>query len=260
MDVGLGLLAAAAAVRRLRPDADLVLSSDPEGMPWGSRAPEDIRARALAVAEAAAAHNPDVLVVACNTASIYALSDMRARFEPELPVISTTPPVDRAAAVGGPIAIWTTPAAAGSRNLRELIEKYAPSTSVTEIACPGISDGVEFANEEVLSAAVAAAAQKTPEDVHGVVLGCTHYELVTDRIRAALQRPTLKPPVLYGSAAAVAAQALQRIGEQPNPQAPAEGELTVILSGREGSLSTAALEYDEGRLLARQPSPLKGCR
>ena len=49
MDSGIGLLAAAAAVRRLRPDADLVLSSDPDGMPWGPRTPEDITARALAV-------------------------------------------------------------------------------------------------------------------------------------------------------------------------------------------------------------------
>lgn len=39
MDSGIGLLAAAAAVRRLRPDAELVLSSDPDGMPWGRGRP-----------------------------------------------------------------------------------------------------------------------------------------------------------------------------------------------------------------------------
>lgn len=39
MDSGIGLLAAAAAVRRLRPDAELVLSSDPGSMPWGPRTP-----------------------------------------------------------------------------------------------------------------------------------------------------------------------------------------------------------------------------
>ena len=52
MDSGTGLLAAAAAVRRLRPDADLVLSSDPDGMPWGPRSCDDIVERALAVARA----------------------------------------------------------------------------------------------------------------------------------------------------------------------------------------------------------------
>lgn len=43
MDAGIGLLAAAAAMRRLRPDADLVLASDPDGMPWGPRTPPTSR-------------------------------------------------------------------------------------------------------------------------------------------------------------------------------------------------------------------------
>ncbi|NED91741.1 glutamate racemase, partial [Streptomyces sp. SID11233] len=63
MDSGIGLLAAAAEVRRLRPDADLVLSSDPDSMPWGPRTPEYVTERALGVARAAAAHRPDALIV-----------------------------------------------------------------------------------------------------------------------------------------------------------------------------------------------------
>ena len=55
MDVGLGMLATASEVRRLRPDADLVLATDPDGMPWGVRTPQDLTARALLVAGAAAA-------------------------------------------------------------------------------------------------------------------------------------------------------------------------------------------------------------
>ncbi|MEU0035056.1 glutamate racemase, partial [Streptomyces sp. NPDC006333] len=85
MDSGIGLLAAAAAVRRLRPDADLVLSSAPDTMPWGPRTPQDVTERALAVAEAAAEHRPDALIVACNTASVHALPALRARLEPEAP-------------------------------------------------------------------------------------------------------------------------------------------------------------------------------
>ncbi|MFE2306880.1 hypothetical protein ACFXA9_12380, partial [Streptomyces sp. NPDC059411] len=47
MDSGIGLLAAAAAMRRLRPDAELVLSCDPDGMPWGPRTPQDLAGRAV---------------------------------------------------------------------------------------------------------------------------------------------------------------------------------------------------------------------
>lgn len=93
MDSGIGLLAATAAVRRLRPDADLVLSLDPDGMPWGPRTPADLTRRALAVAEAAAVHRPDALIVGCNTATVHALTALRARHEPDFPVVGTVPAI-----------------------------------------------------------------------------------------------------------------------------------------------------------------------
>ncbi|PSM40555.1 glutamate racemase [Streptomyces dioscori] len=249
MDSGIGLLAAAAAVRRLRPDAELVLSSDPGSMPWGPRTPEDVTARALAVAEAAAAHRPDALIVACNTASVHALPALRARLEPGIPVIGTVPAIKPAAAGGGPFAIWATPATTGSPYQRGLIREFADGASVTEVPCPGLADAVEHADQAAIDAAIAAAAARTPDDVTTVVLGCTHYELVAERIRAAVQRPGTAPLVLHGSAGAVAAQALRRTGETAAPQAPDQGTLTVLLGGREGVLPATALTYDEGRLL-----------
>ncbi|MFI6334967.1 glutamate racemase [Streptomyces sp. NPDC050535] len=250
MDSGMGLLAAAAAVRRLRPDADLVLSSDPGSMPWGPRTPEDVTLRALAVAEAAARLRPDALIVACNTASVHALPALRARLEPAVPVIGTVPAIKPAAAGGGPVAIWATPATTGSTYQRGLIRDFADGVRVTEVACPGLAEAVEHADQAAIDAAIAAAAAHTPDEVTAVVLGCTHYELVADRIRAAVQRPGLPPLVLHGSAGAVAAQALRRTAEIPAPEAPATGSVTVLLSGREGALPAPALAYEEGRLLA----------
>ncbi|MDO0929004.1 aspartate/glutamate racemase family protein [Streptomyces sp. TG1A-8] len=249
MDSGIGLLPAAAAVRRLRPDADLVLSWDPDGMPWGPRTPEDITRRAVAVAEAAAAHGPDVLIVACNTASVHALTVMRARFEPDLPLIGTVPAIKPAAAGGGPVAIWATPATTGSAYQRDLIRRFAQDVAVTEVPCPGLADAVHHADDAAIDAAVAAAAARTPADVTTLVLGCTNYELVAERIRAAVQRPDRPPLVLHGSADAVAAQALRRIGAEPAPRAGADATLTVLLSGRGSVLPPTALAYDEGRFL-----------
>ncbi|WP_329332304.1 aspartate/glutamate racemase family protein [Streptomyces sp. NBC_00663] len=249
MDSGLGLLPAAAAVRRLRPDADLVLSWDPDGMPWGPRTPEDITERALAVAGAAAEHDPDVLIVACNTASVHSLPALRARFEPGLPIIGTVPAIKPAAAGGGPVAIWATPATTGSAYQRGLIEQFAIGVDVTEVPCPGLADAVHHADEAAVAVAVAAAAARTPEDVTTVVLGCTNYELVAEPIRAAVQRPGRAPLILHGTAGAVAAQALRRIGAAPAPDAAADGTLTVLLSGRQEALPETALTYEEGRLL-----------
>ncbi|AJE43982.1 glutamate racemase [Streptomyces nodosus] len=256
MDSGIGLLPAAAAARRLRPDADLVLSWDPDGMPWGPRTPQDITERALAVAEAAAVHRPDVLIVACNTASVHSLPALRARFEPDLPIIGTVPAIKPAAAGGGPVAIWATPATTGSPYQRGLIRDFADGVTVTEVPCPGLADAVHHADGAGVEAAIAAAAALTPEDVTTVVLGCTNYELVADRIRAALQRPGRAPLILHGTAGAVVAQALRRIEETSAPEAPATGGLTIMLSGRAGVLPAEALDYAEGRLL-QEVSPAR---
>ncbi|MEU0396873.1 aspartate/glutamate racemase family protein [Streptomyces sp. NPDC006208] len=249
MDSGIGLLPAAAAVRRLRPDADLVLSSDPDGMPWGPRTPAGITERALAVARAAVAHGPDALIVACNTASVHALAALRAELEPRIPVIGTVPAIKPAAAGGGPVAIWATPATTGSPYQRGLIRDFAGSVEVTEVPCPGLADAVQQADESAVDKAVAAAAALTPAGVRAVVLGCTHYELVAERIRAAVQDPAEPPVVLHGSAGAVAAQALRRVGIAALPEAEPSDGLTVLLSGRAAVLPESALRYAEGRLL-----------
>ncbi|MBB1256512.1 glutamate racemase [Streptomyces alkaliterrae] len=254
IDSGIGLLPAAAAVRRLRPDAHLVLSSDPDGVPWGPRTPADIAAHALACARAAAAQRPDALIVACNTASVHALPALRAELEPAIPVVGTVPAIKPAAADGGPLAVWATPATTGSPYQKRLIDDFAAGVEVTGVPCHGLADAIERGDEDAIDTAVAAAAALTPPDIHAVVLGCTHYELVGERIRAAVQRAERPPLRLYGSARAVAAQALRRIGTVPRSPAHPAGSLTVLHSGRPAELTPVALGYAEGRALAA-PSP-----
>ncbi|HEY3732739.1 MAG TPA: aspartate/glutamate racemase family protein [Streptosporangiaceae bacterium] len=257
---GLGLLGAAAWLRRMRPDADLVLSMDPDGMPWGPRPPGDIARRSVACARAAAAYDPDVLVFACNTGSVHALHLLRDEFEPAIPVVGTVPAIKPAAATGGPVAIWATVATTGSAYQRGLIAEFAASVPAAEVACPGLADAIHAGDEAAIAAAVTAAAQRTPPDTRAVVLGCTEYELAAREIGTALPGG-----VLFGSAEAVAAQALRRGGvEHPGSGGPAahlaasragtgHGEVRVLLSGRPGPLPPAALRYAEGRLLADAP-------
>jgi glutamate racemase len=238
-------------VRRLRPDADLVLSSDPGSMPWGPRTPDDITAHALACAEAAAGHGPDALIVACNTASVHALPALRAKLEPALPVVGTVPAVKPAAAGGGTVAIWATPATTGSPYQRRLIDDFGQGARIAEVPCHGLADAVESGREDAIDRAVDAAAALTPRGVTSVVLGCTHYELVGERIRAAAAGDGTHKPVLFGSADAVAAQALRRSGHPPQPHADRTGGVTVLLGGRTADrLPAAAATYAEGRLLA----------
>ena len=247
---GIGLLAAAAELHRLRPDADLVLAMDPDGMPWGPRTPGDIAQRSLACARATAAFGPDVLVFACNTGTVHALPALRAEFEPAMPVVGTVPAIKPAAAFSDSVAIWATVATTASTYQRRLIDDFAGSARVTPVPCPGLADAVDAGDEAAARAAVAGAAARTPADCGAVVLGCTEYELAADLIGAALPGVTL-----FRSAAAVAAQALRRVaagGTDTRPDAAPSrtGTVRVLLSGRQAGLPEAALRYAEGRLLA----------
>jgi len=255
---GIGLLAAAAELHRLRPDADLVLAMDPDGMPWGPRAPQDIAQRALASARAAADYQPDVIVMACNTGSVHAIEVLRAEFEPGIPVVGTVPAIKPAAAAARSVAIWATVATTNSAYQRALIAEFAAGAQVAAVACPGLADAIDAGDAERSSAAISDAASRSPAGCGAVVLGCTEYELAADRIGAAMPGA-----VLFSSAPAVAAQALRRAVASGAGGPPAAGPagsgsvigtIRVLLSGRPAGLPAAALHYPEGRLLARLAS------
>jgi glutamate racemase len=243
---GLGLLAPAAVLHRLRPDADLVLAADPDGMPWGPRTPAGIVDRAMLCARACAEYEPDVMVMACNTGSVHALDALRAAFEPAIPVIGTVPAIKPAAAAHQVVAIWATVATTDSAYQRKLIADFGGSAEVTPVACPGLADAVDAGDEAAISAAIEHGAARTPTGCEAIVLGCTEYELAAARIAAAV------PGVaMLGSAPAVVAQALRRIGQKPVLVGESRpGTVRVLLSGRPSALPDAALLYPEGRLLA----------
>lgn len=256
VDSGIGMLSTAAALRAARPDADLFLSMDPDHMPWGSHTPTRIIDRALAgarAAEYASDGSLDVVVVPCNTASVHSLTRLRTEFEPAIPVIGTVPAIKPAAAAGGPIAVWSTEATTRSAYQRRLVETFARDVAVTPVACVGLAEAVESADPDRIAEAVAYAASLTPPEVRGVVLGCTHYDLVSEQIIRALRgRATL-----FTAAGAVAAQALRRVEAGSGPSVPVGregragrlGRVRVLASGRPSDLPPAALSYPAGRSL-----------
>lgn len=246
VDSGIGMLSTAAALRAARADADLYLSMDPDHMPWGPRPPVEVIDRALAGARAAWEHaeGVDAVVVPCNTASVHGLARLREAFEPEVPVIGTVPAIKPAAASGGPIAVWSTTATTRSGYQRTLIETFADGVEVSPVACAGLAEAVESADLRAIDGAIAHAADLTPPGVRAVVLGCTHYDLVAERISTVLGEEA----VLHTAARAVAAQTLRRVGDVPVSERL--GRTTVLASGRLAHLPAAALAYPPGRFLA----------
>ncbi|OAK51083.1 glutamate racemase [Rhodococcus sp. Eu-32] len=245
IDSGLGMLPTSAHLRTLRPELDLFLLMDPDGAPWGPKADEWVVDRVLGTADRAVASGAEVIVLPCNTASVTALTHLRAHLGTAVPVVGTVPAIKPAAAEHDRIAVWATAATTASAYQARLIEDFAPGRTVSAIACHGLADAIDRGDRDGISRAIDAAAAATPSDVEAVVLGCTHYPLVAAEIAAALPDGV----TLFDSAEAVARQTLRRIDQLGRP-ASGSGAVTVSLSGRDGSLPASALAHHEGRLLA----------
>lgn len=207
LDSGLGLLGTADALLHLAPDTELVLAMDPDFTPYGSLSAEALESRALNSASVLAKWEPEAIVVACNTASVQALEAVRARYEPKIPVIGTVPAVKMAAGTGEDFAIWATPATTGSAYQQNLIDSFAGDLNVAKIACPGLAEAINAADVPAIDAAIDTALGQMDPGMETIVLGCTHYGLVADRIMAARAGAI----TLFDSPIPVAKQTLRRI-------------------------------------------------
>ncbi|MGQ4600328.1 aspartate/glutamate racemase family protein [Nocardia sp. R6R-6] len=244
IDSGLGLLPTSAWLRKLRPDVDLLLQLDPDGAPWGPKPEEWVIERVVDAARTALRSGAEVIVLPCNTASVTALEHVRVEVGPDVPVIGTVPAIKPAAAVCGSVAVWATAATTASRYQADLIAKFGGDAEVVGVACHGLADAIDRGDLAAAHEAIARAAGQTPAGVEGVVLGCTHYPLVTDAIVAALPDSVR----LFDSAQAVAAQAVRRIEALGRPST-GNGEVRVLTSGRPGALPASAAAFESGRLL-----------
>ena len=245
VDSGIGLLGYADALHALRPDLGLILSLDPDNMPYGPRRPDEVRRLVLASARATLDYAPEAIVVACNTASVHGLDALRAELEPAVAVIGTVPAIRPAAAAGGPVAVWATAATTTSDYLRGLIDAFAADTETYAVAAHGLAEAIEAGDLSSIDECIAQAASHTPAGVRSLVLGCTQFGLVTDRIhRAAGDDVTI-----FDSPEAVARQTLRRLGLDADPTAYHAGVESVLLSGRPGALPDVLRVYPVGARL-----------
>ncbi|MDV6229883.1 MULTISPECIES: glutamate racemase [Rhodococcus] len=244
IDSGLGMLPTAARLRQARPELDLVLMMDPDNAPWGPKPDGWVVDRVVGTAQHAVELGAEVVVLPCNTASVTALSHVRAALGDTIPVVGTVPAIKPAAAVSDRIAIWATAATTASAYQGRLIEQFASHRTVTSVACHGLADSIDRGDERGIGAAITAAVAATPADVESIVLGCTHYPLVLDRIVSQLPGDV----TMFDSAEAVANQTVRRVDEVGS-SGSGTGRVSVWLSGIEGDLPASAQRYREGKLL-----------
>ncbi|MGA8008180.1 MAG: glutamate racemase [Thiomonas sp.] len=188
-DSGVGGLTVLRALREQLPGASLVYVADSTNAPYGDKSDAFILERSRQITRFLIEQGARLIVVACNTATSAAIAALRAEFD--LPFVGIEPGIKPALARSSTqrVAVMATPSTLRSAKFRALLHAHAPQAEPLLQPCPGLADAVERGDlqapdlQQLIQqscAAVRAAGCDT------VVLGCTHYPLIADRIQAEL--------------------------------------------------------------------------
>ncbi|MDQ3657365.1 MAG: glutamate racemase [Chloroflexota bacterium] len=187
-DSGLGGLSVLRDMRALLPTEDILYYADNAYCPYGLRSQEQIQDRSRLITALLIDHGAKAIVVACNTASSMAITDLRRHF-PSLDIIGLEPAVKPAVKLtrSGKVGVLATPRTVAGERLRWLIETHAGGVEVHTVAAAGL---VELVESGILAGTAVTAVLQPLLDpmiaagVDVIVLGCTHYPFLRGSIEA----------------------------------------------------------------------------
>ena len=196
-DSGVGGLSILRKIRALRPQASLVYAADSAGFPYGTRSAAEIEARVPALlGRLVERYDPQLIVIACNTASTIALDAVRRALD--LVIVGTVPAIKPAAAVSRTrvIGVLGTDATVVQPYVDRLAADFAADCTVVR---HGSAELVELAEAKLRGEATDPEAYRRilgellarpgGDRIDTVVLACTHFPLVGAELAAAAPRP-----------------------------------------------------------------------
>ncbi len=226
-DSGVGGLGVLGEVRERLPAADLVYVADQAFAPYGERDLASVRERAFAITAYLLDAGATTIVVACNSASAAALHELREQF-PDIPFVGMEPAVKPAvgATRRGTIGVLATEATFQGALFASVVDRHANGVVVVPRACPGLAAAIEDGTDpgDLIDRY---SADLLAEGADTIVLGCTHYSFVADRIREAVGDGVH----VIDPAPAVARQ-VERV--RNGRDAEGTGSTTYITTGRTG--------------------------
>ncbi len=229
-DSGLGGLTVHRAVVAARPDADFVYVADDAGFPYGALAEPKLVERVTRLFDSLiAAQRPDLVVIACNTASTIVLPALRQQFS--VPFVGTVPAIKPACAASltRRVSVLGTEATVAREYTRALIRDYAQGCEVTLVGSKNLAAFAESelrgtaATDDAVRAEIAPCFRDDGRRTDTVVLACTHYPLMLER----LQRLAAWPVNFVDPAPAIARRVVDLLGP---PAQPGQGTAHAIFT------------------------------
>jgi glutamate racemase len=251
-DSGLGGLTVLREIVRARPDAHYVYVADDAFFPYGHHSEEEIIARVVPlVGELIRSHTPDLVVIACNTASTLVMSHLRDAYD--LPFVGTVPAIKPACANSKTkrVSVLGTKGTVKREYTRKLIHDFGQGCEVTLVGSGELASLAEAAlsGREVRDADIATElapcfVEDNAARTDTVVLACTHYPLLLNRL------VKLAPwPVDWIDPAPAIARRVSDLLGPPGESREAGAEM-LFTSNRPHTLSRALMPFFGGRVPA----------
>jgi len=187
-DSGCGGLSILRSLRRALPATPVRYLADNRHLPYGDKPAEWLEARAGQLTQYLLQGGATLILIACNTATTHTIAALRARW-PSVPFVGVEPGIKPAVAGSRArrVAVLATSATLASARLNELIRDHAADATILRRPCPGLADAIDCGDDKAIDARLDdACAALRDAGVDTVVLGCTHYPLVADRVAARL--------------------------------------------------------------------------
>ena len=218
LDSGVGGLSVLREVHSLLPHQSVIYLGDQACCPYGNKNPTEIISRTFALSDFLIAQGVELIVLACNSATIVAIEALRNYYS--IPFIGMEPGIKPAAQItkSGTIGVLATEASLSGHKFHRLVATHARDIRVITQSCPkfvelverGLLSGpqVEHAIDEYTSPMLAAGADT-------LILGCSHYPFLIP----ALEKSLSSEITIIDTGAAIARQiAKQQLPPEKKPK------------------------------------------
>ena len=186
LDSGVGGLSVMREAIKIMPNENYIYFGDSKNAPYGVKPTKEIRDLTFNVVDFLIEKGIKGLVVACNTATSAAVSELR-RVYPDIPLVGIEPAIKPAVELNrsGKILIMATPMTIKQEKFNLLLNKYKEKAEIVPIPCAGLMEFIEdgiLSGEELEEYLEEKLSIYDKSEISSIVLGCTHYPFVKDVI------------------------------------------------------------------------------
>lgn len=186
-DSGIGGLSIAKCISKQLPNENLIYVADSLHAPYGDKSVDFIIERVNLIAQQLINQGVKALVIACNTATVNAIKQLRTRVG--IPVIGVEPAIKPAAKLSKAkkVAVLVTQATSENKRFLSLINEHHNGAQVIIQPCPGLVEIIEQGQQHSPACQVLLQSYLQPllsQGIDTLVLGCTHYPFVQQQINA----------------------------------------------------------------------------